>query len=267
VANPINDVENYLVIPNQIKIVVSPEVQNIWKQSDAAWHLFLNERTRPQMWSKSAAVLAVKMCWEMLIPKMNPGATCITAQYRSESSPRVDQAVINLLMWIGRDGSGDTDTAAATVPMSVRIPVPKDDEDLIITVTASSIIPAGYPAGDSRREIRNAADILINQEEFQSEYDRNKVIRSSLKERYRNIEELKPNEIVVDDPGAPRSSGRLSEKYYYGEYQNTPLLSSYVTVAFTFHFTEATLWELHLPPWFIVTKNVRYSNPNNPAAA
>ena len=266
-ANPVNDIENYLIIPNEILILVSPEVQNIWKESDAAWHLFLNERMRPQMWAKSAAVLAVKMCWDLLIPKMNPGATCDHLEYRSESSPRVDQTIINVLMWIGRDGSGDPDNAVATVPMSVRIPVPKDDEDLIITVTASSIIPTGYPAGDSRRKIRNAADILINHEEFQSEDDRNKVIRSSLRERYRNIKALEPNKIVVNDPGAPRSSGGLKTYSYYGENQNKPFHQGHGTLVFYFHFTETTLWELHLPPWFMIIKNVRYSSPNDPAAA
>ena len=262
-AHSITDVENYLVIPSEIKIVVSPAVQNIWKESDPSWS--------SGMWSKSAPVLAVNLCWDLLIPKMNPGATCDHLEFRSESSSRADQAIINVLMWIGRDGSGDADTAVATVPMTVRIPVPKDEEDLIITVTPTTIRPSGYPVGDSRREIRNAAAILINQEKFQSEEERNKVIKASLNERFRNIEALDPDEIVVNDPGPPKDLRGKKSSYYYSGWRehlsDSPQLPHYVSNSFTFQFTEATLWELHLPPLFIVTKTIIYPDPDQPAAA
>jgi len=286
VAHQVIDLENYLVIPSEIKIVVSPAVQNIWKESDSDdfwdfWTYFLTERLLdrgafidsdvedPSEWSKTGLILAVTLCWDLLIPKMNPGATCEHLEFRSEGAD--GSLDIHVLMWIGRDGSGDADNAAATVPMSVHIPVPKDDEDLIITVTPTTIRPSGLPVDDSRREIRNAAAILINQEKFQSEVERDKVIRASLNERFRNIEALDPDEIVVNDPGPPKDLRGKKSSYSYSGWRehlsDSPQLPHYVFNSFSFHFTEATLWELHLPPLFIVTQNVAYRDPNQPAAA
>ena len=218
-------------------------------------------------------LLAIKMCWDLLIPSMNPGATCVDVQYRSEMPPLLpgEDSIVKTTMWIGRDGTDNRDTAAATVMMQVRIPFAKDNEDLLIIVTPTTIRPVriNYPELSHARKvgmIRNAAEILINQEEFQSQDDRNKVIKASLNERFKNIEALDPNEIVVDDPGPRNLQGYSTLGSMISSWEN-PSQQSYVILTFSFQFIQATLWELRLPPWFIVTKNVHYPDPNQPAAA